>query len=329
MNNNHIKIYTPYAISKIIENLIVRPILSKNSNEGFYIKGILGELKQNDYPYFYNIPLRDDMGIIYLDIPKKIGEQFIGYQNKEVCVFGHLKAKTWQGGVQFTLDVSNISPVQEISPELQRQEKTLIQILRSTPKITRTFPDLERYKIDIICGVSSQVRLDFERQVTGLNNIELNFIPVNILSTSEIISAINASKGDILILLRGGGSPSEFEVFNDLELLSAWVNKSTYKISALGHTEHKTYIDILSDLSADTPTMAGSFIKNTILSIQKAKEHEKEILTIQNRLIEEWSKKLKEREDILMKDIVSLKQYKAISMVIIAGLILLLIISYI
>jgi len=127
--------------------------------------------------------------------------------------------------------------------------------------------------------------------------VEIAFIAVNILAIEDIIRAVNEAEGDIIAIVRGGGSEGEFEVFNDFKLLETWNSKDTYKISALGHTRHRTYLDVFSDYSADTPTDAGAYIKKNIELLLDLREynnlsekHKKDMM----KAADDWTKKLDE-----------------------------------
>jgi len=73
--------------------------------------------------------------------------------------------------------------------------------------------------------------------------------------------------------MRGGGNDGEFEVFNTPEVVEAWAEVNAYKISAIGHSEHRTIVDLFSDYSADTPTEAGVYIMRRIEEVRMLKEY--------------------------------------------------------
>jgi len=108
------------------------------------------------------------------------------------------------------------------------------------------------------------------------------------------------------LLLRGGGSGSEFEVFNSFRLLEKWIDKKAYKISALGHTDNRAYLDIFSDFSADTPTDAGIFIRKRIKEFEtlrdfsiQAEKHKKDIQELNKQIQENQEKAQNEIKNIM------------------------------
>jgi len=294
-------VYSPTDILKLIERMS-DDIVSKSTLNGYVVvDGILGEIKNSNYPYCYGVPLRDTIGsVINLDIPKSLALQNKAYQNKEVRIYGHLKASTWQGTVKFAINTTKIEPKIEISEDLREQERLLSEFLRTHKRETKLFPNKETYRVCVIHSQSSQVKPDFERQMSDLITsglVEIAFIAVNILAIEDIIRAVNEAEGDIIAIVRGGGSEGEFEVFNDFKLLETWNSKDTYKISALGHTRHRTYLDVFSDYSADTPTDAGAYIKKNIELLLDLREynnlsekHKKDMM----KAADDWTKKLDE-----------------------------------
>lgn len=318
-------IYTPTEVLEIIKNRVDLVASNGILKDNFIaVEGILGEIKNQNYQsFYYGVPLRDASGIantIPLNIPKR--PSILAFQNKEVIAYGFLKPRIWQNNLSFCVEVSRLQPKAKISEEMQEQERLLSDFLRTYKKETKLFPDKSAYTISIIHSTSGRVKPDFYNQLGDLKNVSLEYFPVNILSIDDIIRAISEAKGDILVIVRGGGSDGEFEIFNDFKLLEAWVNKKAYKICAIGHSEHRTYLDVYSDKSCDTPTDAGHFIKkqleilDTIRSYKELSEkHKKDIDDIHKKLTEEWTKKLeialKEKDGQIMqinKDILTAKR---------------------
>jgi exonuclease VII large subunit len=299
-SNNENFIYKPTEIWKILERKANKILSDSDFKMLVAIDGILGTAENTKYSIYYGVPLRDELGsVINLDIPKKIYEQNEGYQNKEVIVWGLLKSKFWQEKLQFAVDVTRIEPKIKLNEEFQEQEKKLSDFLRTYRRETKPFPNAENYFISVIHPKSGLTKDDLDGQLEGLENINKKYLEVDILSVDEIVNAINNSLGDILVVIRGGGTPSDFEIFNDFNLLDAWIKKDAFRISALGHTGNQTYLDIFSDVSVATPTFAGVYIKENIERNNSLKEY-KSISTIHSRemimLIDKSDKEVKEKD---------------------------------
>jgi len=280
-------------VNKLIERR-ANTLTGEIARQLLAVKGVLGEIKETGYQYCFGVALRDLSGnIILIDIPKKLVANISSYQGKGVIVYGILKASVWNSSIRFSIDVTRIEPEIELNTELKEQEKFLSDLLTSARKQTKFFPDKESYTVSVIHSLSSQTKLDFERQLKGLEGIAIEYHPANILSSEHIVKTIRSARGDILVIIRGGGDDPEFEVFNDFSVLEAWLKHSAFKIAALGHTEHRTYLDVFSDYSADTPTEAGAFIKKKIEELRSLREYEKK-LAEKDSEIKQLNEKLRE-----------------------------------
>jgi exonuclease VII large subunit len=79
----------------------------------------------------------------------------------------------------------------------------------------------------------------------------------NMQSPGELASTIERVSEDVIVVIRGGGDQTQFEVFDDMEVVSALAKKDSYRIVGLGHTANTTALDLVADYSANTPTQAG------------------------------------------------------------------------
>jgi len=199
---------------------------------------------------------------------------------KRGTIQGILKPVMRQGiEVQYVVDVSKLEPKVELNDELKEHETSLFELIRTSKKTSTSFPERDRYKITVIHPQSSFVVADFENRLEDLikkNYVTITHKPVNILDSDSIIKAIRGSSGDIVLIIRGGGNDGEFEVFNTPQLIKAWTEVDAFRITAIGHSEHRTIIDFFSHYSADTPTEAGTYIRSKIEELRMLRKHEEE-----------------------------------------------------
>lgn len=85
---------------------------------------------------------------------------------------------------------------------------------------------------------------------------------VSFADAERLASVLKASDGkyDAVCLVRGGGSGLEH--LDALPVLRQMAEMRTPTITALGHAEDKLFINSLSDLALETPSILGSFLRD-------------------------------------------------------------------
>lgn len=81
-----------------------------------------------------------------------------------------------------------------------------------------------------------------------------------IVRANELVKS-GRVKADVLIVARGGGSFEDLYPFNDERIVKALSESELICISAIGHDPDTPLCDFAADLRANTPTQAGSFIR--------------------------------------------------------------------
>jgi exonuclease VII large subunit len=94
----------------------------------------------------------------------------------------------------------------------------------------------------------------------------------------EVAKAIDAAKGDIVTLIRGGGAADGFAVFDDERVINALGSKAAFRIVGIGHSVHHGIADLVADYSASTPTAAGAFIERQLQAFTRAAQQFEEAL---------------------------------------------------
>lgn len=235
------------------------------------IQGTLGPLNKNgDYKILYDVRLFDGQEYISLNIPRTLIDKHGLEGGEEVSVSGFIRTKMDEYTnfrVEFKVEVSKIE-ASEIKPEAfpKSSEVFGLSALREIEFSRNAFPFEKRQPtIGLITGKSSEVELDFKREIKFLgSSVEVEKIPVNMLSAPEIIKAINNSRHDILVLVRGGGEEYQFDLFNQQELIEAMAAHNGYRIAGLGHSKNVTLVEFVCDYSANTPAQAGVHIRETL-----------------------------------------------------------------
>jgi len=268
--------FTPSEVAKLIERKVLEIDSAFKEPSFIIIRGILGNLRNDSRYQSYYTTIRDTAGVTVsnVEIPKTLIKDIAAFQHKEVEAGGLLKLRVEKGRdiLSFAFSVARIELVKELSEVVVEQEATLSELLKVHLRDLRPFPSQDSYSIAVVHGHTTQVKDEFERQLYLDGNsgekLKVAYYPTNITSSPHIRQALHNAAGDIIVVMRGGGGAAQFEVFNDFELLKAWVMKDAYKISAIGHSKDRTFFDHFASQSCDTPTHAGIFIRQNIESLR-------------------------------------------------------------
>lgn len=121
--------------------------------------------------------------------------------------------------------------------------------------------------IGLITSDKSAAIVDFLSVINKeISDINIFLYPVKVQGLSakdEIINAIDVldkKNLDAVVLTRGGGSKEDLKVFNEKDLVEKIYQAKSPIISAIGHKIDLSLTDLVSDLSLQTPTEAGSFL---------------------------------------------------------------------
>lgn len=121
--------------------------------------------------------------------------------------------------------------------------------------------------IGLITSYKSAAIVDFISVINKeMSDINIYLYPVKVQglsAKSEIINAIDIldkKKLDAIVITRGGGSKEDLKVFNEKDLVEKIYKAKSPIISAIGHKIDLSLTDLVSDVSLQTPTEAGSYL---------------------------------------------------------------------
>ena len=190
--------------------------------------------------------------------------KFIPEDGKEVVCCGQVSVYEKQGTYQVNLRY--IEPkgkgAQAVALE-QLKEKLQAEGLFAIEK-KRPLPFLSR-RIGIATSPTGAAVKDIIKVISRrFENTEIVISPTRVQgdeAPAEIVRALDrlyAMQGlDVIILARGGGSVEDLWVFNE-EMLARKISESPVPlISAVGHEIDVTIADLVADVRAATPSMAG------------------------------------------------------------------------
>lgn len=121
--------------------------------------------------------------------------------------------------------------------------------------------------IGLITSDKSAAIVDFISVINKeMSDINIYLYPVKVQGQSaknEIINAIeilDKKSLDAIVITRGGGSKEDLKVFNDKDIVEKIFSSKSPIISAIGHKIDLSLADLVSDLSLQTPTEAGTYL---------------------------------------------------------------------
>lgn len=204
-----------------------------------------------------------------------------------VRVRGDLRFHEYNGGFYPRLCLTGLRPTEGPDPEVARvreREAVFASLLDAYAAREKRhgFPDAAPLKVRVIHPLKGSVAEDFanglEAAATGdpgttlRGRVEVDWTPVSIDAAGRIVEAIRSSWADVLVLIRGGGEERRFGVFDEEEVLRAWIESPAYTISALGHSKDLTKLDGFSDQRCDVPHAAGALVGAGVLEAERRRQ---------------------------------------------------------
>ena len=193
-----------------------------------------------------------------------------------VIATGRLAVRATNYGLEVRLVATDIQlgdQEQAAKTEVAQQGRMTIERLRSIPMRRVPFPDRDSVSVTLIQSTSAaaQVAQDCMAELSKLGDaIGVFPVKVNMLDPVAIASAIReANSDDIVMIIRGGGDASDFEVFDDPRVVSALSNQQAHRVVGLGHTGNTTLLDLVSDFTANTPAQAGAYVRERVQQRQR------------------------------------------------------------
>ncbi|WP_404463072.1 hypothetical protein LG331_09850 [Vreelandella aquamarina] len=224
-------------------------------------------------------------------------------------IYGYPTINIFRGNITVQFEAINVRMAESHDEHTQRREtnQSMAKLTSLKPK-RNPFPIRPTWDLDLIFtnGSLAQVDGDFKGSLSGLlNRLTINEIPIKITSPEAIVQAIQSSKAHLLVIIRGGGSAGEFQVFNNELVLNALSDKSSYRVVGLGHHGNTSMIDLIADYSATTPTQAGNHVKEQIENLSDLTDYfESELEDKQSEidsLRDQFDRKVEEAEEKIQR----------------------------
>lgn len=273
MNTNHFQEFTPATLQQFIDVLLGNIVTTSLPEIAgmLQLSGRLVDKGKVSGKTNFNAKIADDGGAqIKFDIPSSLllsrGIE-IGHQ---VVIVGRLSVRSSYLGIEAKVSASDIKPGegQQISDQSITQSGAMTIERLKTARLARSnFPEKEVLELDLIQSnsLAAQVVNDAMIELNKVSDrVRVNHVRINMLDPVALTCAIKESHSDVLVVIRGGGPESDFELFNDARVVEALANQDAYRVVGLGHSGNSTLLDVIADFSAPTPSYAGTFVREQI-----------------------------------------------------------------
>jgi exodeoxyribonuclease VII large subunit len=265
--------------------------------------------RNTQYKYYYDVPLKDTTNPaenLLLIIPKALIDTNQITGGEYITVIGYLKVNHFNN--QFTVKFNVIGlDLDKDNLAISKSNKNLSDFLKKVTINRVPFPTCTQLKVAIVTPESGDAYSDFEKEIS-FSNLQIDKYSVNFLSKEKLVNKINLISSDktynVLILIRGGGSSTEFDIFDDLEICQLIAAIKIHKIIGLGHSSNRTLLELVVDNAFHTPTAAGRHVNTTIqrqiANFKQFNNNEISILNTQHNLeCKKFETKIKFKQTII------------------------------
>lgn len=249
------------------------PILSRVN-----IKGNLANIRYNQNHLYFSLKEDSDVidCVIYYYEDKDINFSFD--EGMDVIIKGNLYLNNYSSRIVIvTNNIEKVGLSEEYAKFIKLKEdfKKRGYFDLKNKKLIPTFPK----NVGLITSKDGAAIVDFLSVINQKPNdisVKLAAVKVQGSQSSELI--VNAIKElddlnlDVIVITRGGGSSEDLSAFNNKEIIEAVYLANTPVISAIGHKIDTTLLDLVADLSLQTPTEAGYYIIANYSNIEKQSE---------------------------------------------------------
>jgi exodeoxyribonuclease VII large subunit len=244
----------------------VNNLIKSVFDEAFYFIKVEGEIvdvsrSKNNHIYF---SIKDENSILnvvcWADKSFKFSK--IIKEGVKVCCSGSITI--YPKSSKYQLRLENIIKKDEEGEFLIKLQKLKEKLKKeglfdlSKKKKLPKFPT----KIALITSKNGSVIHDMLHRIEDRFPCEVIVCDVSIQGEKAVsniiqyVEKLNDKIADLAIIARGGGSDEDLSCFNDENLLRAVSKAKIPIVSAIGHEDNLTLLDLVADLSAPTPTAA-------------------------------------------------------------------------
>jgi exodeoxyribonuclease VII large subunit len=235
-----------------------------------WVEGEIAELRRQERWASVFFTLRDPGGGASLVVQMPRG-QFDGLRlglrdGERVHVYGRPELYEQRGELRLrALSIERFG-VGDLLAAVERLKEKLAAEGLFSPERKRPLPFLPR-RIGLVTGNDAAAKRDV------LTVITTRFPPANVLvaqtyvqgpraagAVVESLTALCAEGCDVIVVARGGGSLEDLLPFSDERLVRAIAACPVPVVSAVGHEQDTPLCDLVADVRASTPSLAGRLV---------------------------------------------------------------------
>jgi exodeoxyribonuclease VII large subunit len=235
-----------------------------------WVEGEIAELRRQDRWASVFLTLRDPGGGASLSVQMPRG-QFDALRldlrdGERVHVYGRPELYEQRGELRLrALSIERFG-LGELLAAVERLKETLAAEGLFAPERKRRLPLLPR-RIGLVTGNDAAAKRDV------LTAITTRFPPANVLvaetyvqglraaaSVADAVGALCGAGCDVIVVARGGGSLEDLLPFSDERLVRSIAACPVPVVSAVGHEQDTPLCDLVADLRASTPSVAGRLV---------------------------------------------------------------------
>lgn len=243
--------------------------------QNLYINGQLSNIRVNNSHLYFSLKEDNEIidCVIYYFEDKDINFDF--EDGIDVNVKGNVFYNNYSSRIIISAkEVSEVGISENYKKFLDMKEefRKLGYFDEINKKVIPKYPK----KVGLITSKDGAAIIDFISVINQKpNDINIFLYPVKVqgLESSNLIKQaicdLDHKNLDVIVITRGGGSNEDLSTFNNRDIVEAVFDAKTPIISAIGHKIDLTLLDLVSDLSLQTPTEAGSYIIESYANLEK------------------------------------------------------------
>lgn len=243
--------------------------------QNLYINGQLSNIRVNDSHLYFSLKEDNEIidCVIYYFEDKDINFDF--EDGIDVNVKGNVFYNNYSSRIIISAkEVSEVGISENYKKFLDMKEE--FRKLGYFDEINKKAIPKYPKKVGLITSKDGAAILDFISVINQKpNDINIFLYPVKVQGIEssnlikQVICDLDHKNLDVIVITRGGGSNEDLSTFNNRDIIEAVFDAKTPIISAIGHKIDLTLLDLVSDLSLQTPTEAGSYIIKSYANLEK------------------------------------------------------------